>query len=100
MPRDPIQYFDRYDGKTKVEKIFGEPFLRLAYENPVGRFAVWLLFRRAFFSWYYGRKMSKPESAIPIIKFIGDCRDQRPGIREVLASDFKTFNEFFHGPRN
>ncbi len=51
MPRDPIQYFDRYDGKTKIEKIFGESYLRFAYENPVGRFAVWLLFRRAFFSW-------------------------------------------------
>jgi phosphatidylserine decarboxylase len=95
VPRDPIRYFDRYDGKTKVEKIFGEPFLRFAYENPVGRFAVWLLFRRAFFSWYYGRRMSKPESAIPIIKFIGDYEINA---QEFAKSpfEFKTFNEFFH----
>jgi phosphatidylserine decarboxylase len=95
VPRDPIQYFDRYDGKTKVEKIFGEPFLRLAYENPVGRLAVWLIFRRAFFSWYYGRRMSKPESAVPIIKFIGDYEINA---QEFAKSpfDFKTFNEFFH----
>jgi phosphatidylserine decarboxylase len=95
VPPDPIQYFDRYDQTTKVEKIYGERWLRFAYENPAGRFAVWLLFRRAFLSRYYGRRMNRPESSIPIIKFIGDY-----GIdaQEFAKSpfDFRTFNEFFH----
>ena len=95
MPPDPIQYFDRYDGTTKTEKVFGERWLRLAYESPVGRFAVWLLFRRAFFSWYYGRKMNERSSDMLIIKFIGDYDIN---VSEFVKSpfDFKTFNEFFH----
>lgn len=94
MPADPLRYVDRYDHKTKIEKIYGERWLRFVYENPVGRFATWLVFRRAFFSRYYGRRMNKPESALSIIKFIADY--------EINASefakspfDFKSFNEFF-----
>jgi phosphatidylserine decarboxylase len=92
---DPIRYFDRYDQTTKVEKIYGERWLRFAYENPAGRFAVWLLFRRAFLSRFYGRRMNRPESAIPIIKFIGDYEIDA---QEFAKSpfDFRTFNEFFH----
>jgi len=95
LPPEPIQYFDRYDGTTKTEKVFGERWLRLAYESPVGRFAVWLLFRRSFFSWYYGRKMNERSSDMLIIKFIGDYGIN---VSEFVKSpfDFKTFNEFFH----
>jgi phosphatidylserine decarboxylase len=95
LPPEPIRYFDRYDGTTKIERIYGERWLRLAYENPVGRFAVWLLFRRAFFSWYYGRKMNDRTSDLMIIRFIGDYDIN---VSEFVKSpfDFKTFNEFFH----
>jgi len=95
LPPEPIRYFDRYGGTTKIEKILGERWLRLAYENPVGRFGVWLLFRRAFFSWYYGRRMNDRASEMLIIKFIGDYDvDAREFARSPF--DFKTFNEFFH----
>jgi phosphatidylserine decarboxylase len=95
VPQEPIRYFDRYDGTTKTEKVLGERWLRLAYENPVGRFAVWLLFRRAFFSWYYGRRMNARGSDLLAIKFIGDYDIK---VSEFAKSpfDFKTFNEFFH----
>ncbi len=94
MPQEPIRYFDRYDRATKTEKVFGERWLRLAYENPVGRFAVWLVLRRALFSWYYGRRMNAPMSEMLIIKFIGDYGIN---VSEFVKSpfDFKTFNEFF-----
>jgi phosphatidylserine decarboxylase len=95
LNQEPILYFDRYVGTTKTEKVFGERWLRLAYDNPVGRFAVWLLFRRAFFSWYYGRKMNRRSSDLLIIKFIGDYDIN---VSEFAKSpfDYKTFNEFFH----
>jgi len=95
LPPEPIRYFDRYDGTTKTEKIFGERWLRFAYGNPVGRLGVWLLFRRAFFSWYYGRRMNGPMSDMLIIKFIGDYDIN---VSEFVKSpfNFKTFNEFFH----
>jgi phosphatidylserine decarboxylase len=95
LPPEPIQYFDRYDGTTKTEKVFGERWLRFAYETPAGRFAVWLFARRAFFSWYYGRRMKERSSDVLIIKFIGDYGIN---VSEFVKSpfDFKTFNEFFH----
>ena len=45
----PIRFYDRYSGTTKTEKIFGERWLRFAYENPVGRLAVWLFAKRRLF---------------------------------------------------
>lgn len=95
MPPEPIRYFDRYDRATKIEKVFGERWLRYAYDNPVGRFAVWLLFRRRLFSWYYGRKMNERSSDMLIFKFIADYDiDAMEFARS--AFEFKTFNEFFH----
>ena len=41
MPLEPIRFYDRYSGAIKAEEIFGEKWLRFAYENPTGRFFVW-----------------------------------------------------------
>ena len=95
MPPEPLRYFDRYDRATKTEKIFGERWLRLAYENPVGRFAVWLFIKRRFFSWYYGRKMNQRGSDFLIFKFIADYNVDATEFARS-AFEFKTFNEFFH----
>jgi phosphatidylserine decarboxylase len=95
LPPEPIRYFDRYDRKTKTEKVFGERWLRLAYDNPVGRLAVWLLVRRRLFSWYYGRRMNRRGSDMLIFKFV---EDYGIDVAEFAKSpfDFQTFNEFFH----
>jgi phosphatidylserine decarboxylase len=92
---EPIRYYDRYDRTTKTEKIFGERWLRLAYDNPVGRFAVWLFVRRRLFSWYYGRKMNRRGSDMLIFKFVTDYDID---VTEFAKSafDFRTFNEFFY----
>ncbi len=95
MPTGPIRFYDRYSRQTKTEKIFGERWLRLAYENPAGRLAVWLLIRRRLFSLYYGRRMNAPGSDMLIYKFV---EDYGVDVSEFAKSpfDFKTFNEFFH----
>jgi phosphatidylserine decarboxylase len=95
LKSEPIRYFDRYERATKTEKVFGERWLRLAYENPVGRLAVWLFVRRRLFSWYYGRRMNQPGSDMLIFKFV---EDYGVDVTEFARSpfDFKTFNEFFH----
>ncbi len=78
----------------KTEKVYGEKWLRFAYENPVGRLAVWLFIRRRLFSRYYGRKMSARGSDINIYKFIADYEVD---VSEFVKSafDFMTFNQFF-----
>jgi phosphatidylserine decarboxylase len=95
LNQEPIRYYDRYDRATKTEKVFGERWLRLAYENPIGRFAVWLFVRRRLFSWYYGRKMNARGSDMLIFKFIADYEVDATEFAKS-AFDFKTFNEFFH----
>ena len=91
----PIQYFDRYSKTVKTEKIYGESWLRFAYENPGGRLLVWLFARRKFFSWYYGWKMSKKVSALQILPFISEY-DINVDEFVKSAFDYKTFNEFFY----
>jgi phosphatidylserine decarboxylase len=92
---EPIRYFDRYDRTTKTEKVFGERWLRFAYDNPVGRFAVWLFAKRRLFSWYYGRQMNREGSDIHIFKFIADYNVD---VSEFAKSpfEFNPFNQFFH----
>jgi phosphatidylserine decarboxylase len=95
MPAEPIRYFDRYARSLKTEQIYGEKWLRFAYENPAGRFFVWLAARRAFFSRWYGWKMRKPVSALRVLPFI---TEYNLNVDEFAKSafDYKTFNEFFY----
>jgi phosphatidylserine decarboxylase len=95
LPPEPLRYFDRYDRTTKVEKIYGERWLRFAYGNPVGLLSVWLFAKRSLFSWHYGRKMNDRRSDMLIYKFIADY-DVNASEFAKSAFEFKTFNEFFH----
>ncbi len=95
MSAEPIRYYDRYARELKTEQIYGEGWLRFAYGNPVGRFFVWALAKRAWFSQWYGRKMTKRDSALEILPFIAKYGLD---VDEFVKSpfDFKTFNEFFY----
>lgn len=95
MSAEPIRFFHRYRKVVEAERVYGERWMRLAYENPVGRFFVWLLARRAVFSRWYGYKMKKPESALRVLPFISKYDID---VDEFVKSpfDYKTFNEFFY----
>ncbi|HEX3729405.1 MAG TPA: archaetidylserine decarboxylase [Opitutaceae bacterium] len=94
MAASATVYFDRYARGLRTEPIYGEKWLRFAYENPAGRLALWLGVKRAWFSRWYGRKMNRPASGLKVLPFIS-----KYGIDvdefEKSAFDFKTFNEFF-----
>lgn len=95
MAAAPIRFFNRYTKTVETEKVFGEGWLRFAYENPAGRFLVWLLARRKVFSWWYGRKMNQRVSALRILPFI-TAYDIDVDEFAKSAFDYKTFNEFFY----
>ena len=95
MPVEPIRYYHRYNRTIEVERVYGDRWLRLAYENPGGRFFVWLLARRALFSQWYGYKMRKPESALKILPFIAQYDIDADEFAKS-PFDYKTFNEFFY----
>lgn len=91
---EPVQFYNRYTDQLETEAIYGEGFLRFAYENPLGRAATSLIFKRAFFSRWYGAKMSAPESRTKIAPFI-----EKYGIdvaeMEDAPESFPDFNAFF-----
>jgi phosphatidylserine decarboxylase len=94
MAAEPILYYNRYTKTVETEKVFGEGWLRFAYDNPAGRFFVWAMARRALFSQFYGAKMNNPVSALRILPFIAKYGID---VDEFAKSpfDYKTFNEFF-----
>ncbi|MCP5113435.1 MAG: phosphatidylserine decarboxylase, partial [bacterium] len=65
-----IHFRNRYSGKLETEEIYGEGFLRFAYENPLGRVALAAAVKRAWFSRYYGHRMDQPKSREKIRPFM------------------------------
>jgi phosphatidylserine decarboxylase len=94
MPAQPVQYFDRYSQTIQTERIYGEAWLRRAYDNPLGRATVWLVARRLWFSRWYARRMRSTASSIQILPFVSEYELKW---EEFVKSpfDYKTFNEFF-----
>lgn len=95
MPAEPIRFYHRYKQTLETEQVYGESWLRFAYQNPAGRFFVWLLARRAIFSKWYGYKMNKRESGLRVIPFISKYGIDVDEFAKS-AFDYKTFNEFFY----
>jgi len=94
LPQKPIQFVNRYTGKTEAESVYGESFIRWTYEGTLGRLALHLLVKRALFSRWYGMRMKRPQSRSRIAPFIN-----RYGIltEEFLEEPhgFTSFNDFF-----
>ncbi len=86
--------YNRYTGKLEPEQIYGEAWLRRAYETPVGRFLTWAVAKRTFFSRWYGQRMQRP-STIPLIEpFIDAYGIDRDTFADPVTS-FACFNDFF-----
>ncbi len=95
MAAESIRFYNRRTRELETERIYGEGWLRFAYENPAGRFFLWLLVKRAFFSHLYGWQMNKRVSAGRILPFIVKY-DLDVTIFAKSVYSFKTFNEFFY----
>jgi phosphatidylserine decarboxylase len=93
-PVEPIRYFNRHTATLETEKIYGEGFLRWAYGHPLGAIGLHALVKRPFFSAWYGRRMSTPQSAARVTPFIAQY-----GLDAAEFADppdaFRSFNEFF-----
>lgn len=95
MNEAPIFYYDRATQRVEREQIYGEKWLRWAYETLIGRACLWALIKRPFFSRWYGSRMSRPQSRARIAPFVAQY-----GIdlsqAEKSADDFISFNDFFY----
>ncbi len=95
MAAEPIRFYNRSTRQIEIEQIYGEKWLRFAYEHPVGGAFVWLLAKRRFFSAYFGWRMSRRYSAQQVLPFIIDYNlDTTEFAKSPLR--YKTFNEFFY----
>ncbi len=89
-----IRFYNRHSGKYEIEAVYGEKFLSLIYENPLGKIPLHSAIKRHSFSKWYGRKMSDPRSASRIQPFITKYGLDSSEFAEPAAS-FQNFNEFF-----
>ncbi len=92
--KTPIEYFDRYSGEIRRERIYGARWLRWAYGNPLGRISLWALFCRPLFSRWYGRRMASPKSRSRIEPFIREY-DLDPDEFSDAVPSYVSFNDFF-----
>jgi len=95
MESEPIQYLNRYTGKLETESIYGEPFMRWAYGNPLGRLSLHALVKRAAFSRWYGWRMNGARSRGKVAPFIEKYKVDANEFADASDS-FRTFNEFFY----
>lgn len=89
-----IRYLHREKGTIENELVYGDRWLRLVYENPVGKPILWTLAKRAWFSRWYGRRMDKNSSKAKIKPFIAKYNLNEDEF-ETKPENFNSFNDFF-----
>ncbi len=94
MASTPIDFFNRYTGQIEREQVYGEKWLRWAYETGLGRATTSVLLRRKFFSWYYGLRMNRAYSGNKVLPFVVDYNLDADEFGKQ-AWEYRTFNEFF-----
>ncbi len=90
-----IEFYNRYSGEIESEEIYGEKWLRWAYESRVGRVSVEVLAKRALFSKLFGWRMSLPSSRARVLPFIDDYGIDASEFADEPDS-YQSFNEFFY----
>lgn len=78
----------------ETEQVYGEGFLRWSYGNPLGAISLNAFVKRPFFSEWYGKRMSTPESAARVKPFIATYGLDPADFADSPES-YKSFNEFF-----
>ena len=90
-----IQFFNRYTGEVETEEVYGERWLRWILFNPFGQVALHAVAKRAWFSSWYGWRMSCAGSASRVKPFIEQYKIAET--EHVKAADeFASFNDFFY----
>ncbi len=94
MLTETWQVFDRYRKERIAEPIYGEQWLRWAYEKRLGEFTTWAFASRTLFSRLYGWKMRRRSSAKLIAPFVRDYGVDAAEA-ELPLDQYESFNHFF-----
>jgi len=91
IKREKSEIWIYNNGQYERERICAENWMRLIYENPVGRAPLWFLARRKMLSRMYGLYCRTPLSARKIPKFIEKYQIDMTG----CSGPYKSFTDFF-----
>lgn len=89
-----VQFFNRYTQTIEQEAIYGEAYLKWAYETRLGALSRWAFIKRPLFSHWYGWRMNQFNSAKRITPFI-EKYHLNPDEWEKKPDEYKSFNDFF-----
>jgi len=95
-----IKYFNRMTGKTEIEKVYGDKFIKFLYRSAPGK-KIGMAFTNKYFSKAYGAFQDLPSSHRKVRPFIEKFNipidDYESGTRPSLdvRDSYRTFNEFF-----
>jgi phosphatidylserine decarboxylase len=89
-----IEYIDRKSGKTLIEKVPGEGFLKFLYYNPFGELPLEKVVKRKYLTSFYGKRMDTPESCQKIAEFVVE-NNINMDESEKTIKEFTSFNDFF-----
>ena len=92
---EPIHFYNRHTQQLETEQVYGEGFLRWAYERPMGRLALHTLVKRALFSRWYGWRMDGTRSAGKVPPFVEKYGLDSDSFTQPLHS-YQSFNDFFY----
>ena len=91
----PIEFYNRYTGERETEEIYGERWLRLAYETAAGRLGVETFAKRVWFSKWFGWRMRQPSSRTRIAPFVRDFGVDVSEFADPIEH-YESFNAFFY----
>ena len=91
----PIQFYNPATFTLETEKIYGEGFLRWAYNNAIGRLTIAVVLKRFWFSRWYGWRMNQLKSRSKIVSFIEEFEIDTSEFEDSIES-YLTFNKFFY----
>jgi len=89
-----IEYYNRYTKQIETEAVYGEPFLKFLYNNPIGRLCLKGFVRRHLPSNLYGKLMDSRLSKRKILPFIEKYKVDTTEFQKAPA-EFTCFNDFF-----
>lgn len=91
---DSIEFFNRYTGRVEPEQIYGLGWMRFIYGNPLGKLALELVAKHAWFSAWYGARMDTTASRTRIAPFLAEYGlDAAEFVKR--PEEFTSFNDFF-----
>ncbi|MGH8017578.1 MAG: phosphatidylserine decarboxylase, partial [Opitutaceae bacterium] len=89
-----IEVYNRYTGAIESERIYGGKWLRWTYETAAGRMMLHAIVKRAWFSRWYGWRMSRPASEVLVEPFVRTYGLDAAEFAQPVGS-FRSFNDFF-----